>query len=329
MTDSTPRPAAAPPLLVGIDVAKDKLDLARSDTDELSVFPNDPAGITRLAAALRHAKPTLIVVEATGGYERALVDALLEVNLPVAVANPAHVRYLAKGLGILAKTDALDTRTLVAYACHAQPRLAQKRSKNVEELQALVACRRQLLQVRTEQTNRRRLTNLPIARAAIDAVLATVEKQIQHIDAEIRKRIDSDDHLRGMDQLIQSAPGLGPVASATLLAGFCEIGALDRRRAAALVGVAPYNFRGRDSGKMKGQRAIRGGRASVRSVLYMATLAAMRFNPVIHRFAVRLKAAGKRNKVVIVACMRKLTAILNAMLRDGLLWSQLKLTQNP
>jgi transposase len=326
MTDSTPRPDAAPPLLVGIDVAQDKLDLARSDTDQVSVWPNDAAGITRLGAALRHAQPALIVVEATGGYERALVDALLALDLPVAVANPAHVRYLAKGLGILAKTDALDARTLVAYARHAQPRLAQKRSKNIEELQALVACRRQLLQVRTEQTNRRRTTHLRLARAAIDAVLATVEKQIQHIDAEIRKRIDSDDNLRGMDQLIQSVPGVGPVVSATLLAGFCEIGALDRRRAAALVGVAPYN---RDSGRMKGQRAIRGGRSAIRSVLYMATLAAMRFNPVIKCFADRLKAAGKRNKVVIVACMRKLTAILNAMLRDGLSWSQLKLTQNP
>lgn len=313
-------------LLVGIDVAKDKLDVARSDSQEVTAFTNDDAGIARLVETLRQAKPVLIVAEATGGYERAVVGALLVADLPVAVANPRHVRHLARGLGISAKTDAIDARVLLAYARHAQPRLAAKRSENCEELEALVTCRRQLTEVRTEQTNRRGVTRSPRARKAIDAVLKTVQRQIDDLDEQIRGLIDSDDDMSRTDRIIRSVPGVGPVLSATILASLGELGTLHRREAAALIGVAPYN---RDSGRFKGQRAIRGGRTVVRNVLYMATLAAMRFNPVIRTFADRLKAAGKKNKVVIVACMRKLAAILNAMLRDGIHWSQLKLAQNP
>lgn len=312
-------------LLVGIDVSKDKLDTARSDADEVTTHANDDGGIARLVQRLRQAGPTLVVVEATGGYERPLVAALLDAGLPTAVANPRHVRHLAKGLGLLAKTDAIDAKVLVAYARHASPRLAEKRSGNREELEALVTCRRQLTTVRTEQENRRRLTRSKAALKAIDAVLKTVGTQIEALDEKIRKLIESDDDMSRTDRIIRSVPGLGPVVSATVLASLCEAGGIDRRQAAALVGVAPYN---RDSGRLRGQRAIAGGRAGVRSVLYMATLAAMRCNPVIRRFAQRLKAAGKASKVVIVACMRKLTTILNAMLRDGLEWPQLKLAQN-
>jgi transposase len=317
--------ASPDPLLVGIDVARDKLDVARSDTHAVLTEPNDPAGIAALAAALRDAGPALIVVEATGGYERPLVAALLDAELPVAVANPAHVRHLAKGLGILAKTDALDARVLLAYARHAQPRLAEKRDKHRVELEALVTCRRQLLHVSTEQRNRRQTTHSPQARKAIDAVLKTVDRQIESLDRQVRKLIDSDDDMSRKDRIIRSVPGVGPVLSATLLASLCEIGRVGRGQISALVGVAPYN---RDSGRFKGQRAIRGGRAPVRCVLYMATLAAIRCNPVIRRFALRLRAAGKLSKVVIVACMRKLTTILNAMLRDNLEWSQLNLVKN-
>ena len=308
-------------LLIGIDVAKAVLDVARSDRDPVATLANDAAGIKSLVRSLKADRPALIVVEATGGLEAALIDALLDANLPVARVNPGHVRHLAKGLGILAKTDAIDARVLVAFARHAQPRLLEKRSKTREQLEALVTCRRQLIATRTAQTNQRTATRSKAAQRAIDAVLKTLDAQVGKLDEQIRKLIDSDDDLRPMDRLIRTVPGVGPVLSATLLGELVELGVVDRRQIGALVGVAPFN---RDSGRFKGQRSIRGGRASVRSVLYMATLAAIRSNPVIRRFADRLKATGKRNKVVITACMRKLLTILNAMLRDQLEWSQLK-----
>lgn len=312
-------------LQVGIDVAKDKLDLARSDVDDLLTVTNDPSGIKQVVQLMRRIRATLIVVEATGGLEQPLLDALLDAALPVARVNPGQVRHLAKALGILAKTDAIDARVLVAFAAHAEPRLLEKRSKTRVELEALITCRRQLIQVRTEQTNRRATTRSRPALRAIDAVLKAVEKQIDALDEQIRQLIDRDDDLHRLDELIRTVPGVGPVLSATLLAELTELGTTDRRQIGALVGVAPFN---RDSGRFKGKRAIRGGRASVRSVLYMATLAAIRCNPVIRRFAERLEAAGKIPKVVITACMRKLLTILNAMLRDRLEWSQLKLVQN-
>ena len=313
------------PLLAGIDIAKDKLDLARSDSDSVSTWTNDPAGIAQLIESLRQPSPTLIVVEATGGYEKPLVAALLDAQLPVAVVSPAKVRHLAKALGILAKTDALDARVLLTYARHAQPRLAEKQQKNLLELQALVTCRRQLLTVRTEQTNRRQVTHSARAIRAIDAVVKTIDRQIDSLDRQIQKLIESDDDISRKDRIIRSIPGVGPVLSATLLACLCELGQLPRGPIAALVGVAPYN---RDSGRFKGKRTIRGGRAPVRNVLYMAALAAIRCNPVIKTFAQRLKAAGKPNKVIIVACMRKLTTLLNAMLRDNLQWNQLNLNKS-
>lgn len=312
-------------LMVGVDIAKNKLDLARSDHLEVVTLPNDPGGIRAVVQSLKADQPTLIVIEATGGLEVPLLDALLEAGLPVARVNPGHVRHLARGLGLLAKTDAIDARVLVAFAQHAAPRLAEKRSKTRAELEALVTCRRQLVAVRTEQTNRRTTTRSKPAIRAIDAVLKTVNKQIDKLDEQIRKLIDSDDDLRPLDRLISTVPGVGPVLSSTLLAELMELGMVNRRQISALVGVAPFN---RDSGRWKGQRSIHGGRASVRRVLYMATLSAMSCNPVIHRFSERLKAAGKKGKVVITACMRKLITILNAMLRDRLEWSQLKLVKN-
>ena len=321
----TTAPLDADALIIGIDIAKDKLDWARSDDDAVATCANEPTAIATLVERFAADKPALIVVEATGGYERPLVAALLEAELPVTLANPRHVRHLAKGLGLLAKTDALDARVLVAYGRHAQPRLAEKREKNRIELEALVTCRRQLLAASTEQRHRRQVTTSKKAQKALDAVLKTLERQIESLDEQIRKLIESDDDLGRKDQLIRSVPGAGPVLSATLLASLCELGQIGRGPISALVGTAPYN---RDSGAFKGQRAIRGGRASVRSVLYMAALAAIRCNPVIRAFAQRLRHAGKASKVVIVACMRKLTTILNAMLRDDLEWSQLNLVKN-
>ena len=313
------------PFFVGIDVALDKLDLGRTDSDKLSSFTNDADGIRQVVDLLRAAAPTLTVVEATGGLERSLLHALLDAGLPVSLVNPAHVRHFAKGLGIRAKTDAIDARVLAQFARLASPRQAQKRPENQLELEALVTCRRQLTHVRTEQTNRRKRTDSKAALKAIDAVLKAIETQIDHLDAQIRKLIESDDDFNSIDKLLQSVPGVGGILSATLLAELGELGSTDRRQISSLVGVAPFNH---DSGQLKGKRAIRGGRASVRSVLYMATITAIRCNPIIKTFAERLKKTGKLNKVVIVACMRKLVALLNAMLRDRLSWNQLTLVKN-
>lgn len=321
-------PVVVVPLFAGIDVAKDKLDLARSDDADAAVLtcPNAPDGVAQVTAALA-ACPHLacVVVEATGGLEQPLLDALLDAHLPVALANPGHVRHFAKGLGILAKTDAIDARVLAAFARHAAPRLAEKRAANRAELEALVTCRRQLVHVRTEQLNRRGRTRSTAALRSIDAVLKTLDAQVDSLDRQIRTLIESDDDMGRFDRLLRSVPGVGPTLSATLLAEMLELGTLGRRQAAALAGVAPFS---RDSGRTRGTRSIRGGRGAVRSVLYMATIAAMRFNPVIKAFARRLLDAGKRKKVVIVACMRKLLTILNAMLREGLRWDQMKLAQN-
>lgn len=322
MTESISLPAAS--LFVGIDVALDKLDLARSDSSQVLTVANNPDGIAQIVQLLTPLAPSTIVVEATGGLERDILAALLEAGLPVALANPGRVRHFAKALGRLAKTDAIDAHVLVEYARLATPRLAQKRSENQRELDALVTCRRQLTQVRTEQTNRRRQTRSPRALKAIDAVLKTIEQQIKNLDAQIAELIKSDEDFSACDAMLQSAPGVGPVLSATLLAELTELGSTGRRQISALIGVAPFN---QDSGRIKGIRAIRGGRTAVRCVLYMATIAAMRFNPIIKAFAERLKITGKKNKVVIVACMRKLIVLLNAMLRDNLSWNQLNLVK--
>jgi len=333
MTDTTthaPLPVPPAPVYVGIDVAQDKLDLARTDADAVPAFANDPAGVAAVVDLLSSIRPAVIVVEATGGLERPLLDALLEAGLPAALVHPGRVRYFAKGLGILAKTDRIDARVLAQFARLAAPRLTQKRSANQAELAALVVCRRQLTLARAEQANRRRATASRAALRSIDAVLATLDKQVESLDKQIRELLDADDDFKHLDGLLRSVPGVGPVLSATLAAELRELGQTDRRQVGALVGVAPFNC---DSGKLKGRRAIRGGRTAVRCVLYMATLAAMRSNPIIQTFARRLKQAGKLNKVVIVACMRKLLALLNAMLRDNLTWDELdvvkKLAPNP
>jgi len=323
MTNPVSQPV--PALFVGIDVAKDKLDMARSDSAEVLTVANDPQGIRRLIDSLRQRRPNVLVVEATGGLERAVLDALLDADLPVALVNPGRVRHFATGIGILAKTDAIDAGVLAQFAQLASPRMAQKRSENQTELDALVTCRRQLIHVRTEQTNRRQTTSSKPAKKAIDAVLKAVDKQIKDLHLQIRKLIESDDDFNSTDQLLRSVPGVGAVVSSTLLAELNELGSTDRRRISSLVGIAPLNC---DSGRSKGKRAIRGGRASVRSVLYMATITAIRSNPVIRRFAERLQKAGKLAKVTITACMRKLVTLLNAMLRDNLTWEQLNVVHN-
>jgi len=310
---------------MGVDVSKEFLDWARSDQPNTWQLGNDPAGIQRLVGMLRQIQPACIVVESTGGLERPLTTALLEANLPVALVNPARVRFLAIGLGILAKTDPIDARVLARFAQLATPRLLEKRPAIQSELDALVTCRGQLVKSRTEQSNRRQSTLSKSARKALDAVLAVLDKQIDKLDRQIRDRIDSDDNWKHLDEIIQSAPGAGAVLASTLLASVPELGKIEHRQLAALIGVAPFN---QDSGRSKGKRAIKGGRADVRSVLYMATITAMRSNPVIKALGKRLLAAGKLPKVAIVACMHKFLKLLNVMVRENITWNQLNLVKN-
>jgi transposase len=311
-------------LYVGIDVAKEKLDLARSDAKAVERFDNDKAGIAKIIDEMIQAKPVMIVIESTGGLERPLLESLLDAQLPAALVHPGRVRSLARGLGILAKTDRIDARVLVLFGQKAGPRLSQRASKNRTELSDLIACRRQLSVTLVQQTNRRLSTFSSAACKSIDAVVVALEKQIEKLDRQIRKLIDADDDFRDLDRLLRTVPGVGPTLAATLLADVPELGKTQRQQVSAVVGVAPFPD---DSGSVHGTRCISGGRAHVRGVLYMATLAAMRFNPVIKAFAQRLKATGKRNKVVIVAAMRKLLSLLNAMARHRLTWPQLDVVQ--
>src|SRR5688500_4637255 len=229
MTDAASSHPAASSVLIGIDVAGDKLDLTRSDARQVLTVANDEQGIAQVVELLRPLKPALIVIEATGGIERRLVDALLDADLPVAVVNPGNVRHLALGLGILAKNDAIDAHVLVEFARHAQPRLAEKRSKNQAELDALVTCRRQLAGARAQQTNRRGATVSRAALRSIDAVIAAFDKQIDSLDRQIRKLIESDDDdFHEADRILRSAPGIGPVASSTLIGELNELGRTDR-----------------------------------------------------------------------------------------------------
>jgi transposase len=310
-------------LFAGIDVAKDKLDLARSDIGELLTVANDQKGIGQIVSLLAGA--ACIVVESTGGLERPLIAALLEAGLPVALVNPGRVRHFAIGCGFLAKTDSIDAAVLMKFAQLAQPRLAQKRSANQSELDALVTCRRQLCSARTQQSNCKLTTTSKQALKSIAAILQALNKQIDNLDKQIQQLIDSDDDFKHLDKQLRSVPGVGPVLSSTLIAEVPELGTTSHQRISSLVGVAPFN---RDSGKSRGKRSIRGGRIQVRCVLYMAAVCGIRFNPVLKHFAERLKQSGKAAKVIIVACMRKLLTLLNAMLRENLLWDQLTVVRN-
>ena len=318
---NAPSPAPSPArLFVGVDVSRDKLDVALPGSDAVQTFANDAAAIGRIVGLLAGVAPAGVVIESTGGLERPLVEALLEAGLPVALVHPGRVRYFAKGLGILAKTDRIDALVLRRFGELAAPRLLEKRSKNQAELRDLVACRRQLCQTRAQQYNRRATTASKAALRSIDAVVEALDKQVESLERRIRELLDADDDFKHLDGLLRSVPGVGPALSATIAADLRELGHADRQRVCALVGVAPFAD---DSGTTRGKRSIRGGRTAVRCVLYMATLSAMRFNPVIGPFARRLKAAGKSGKVVVVACMRKLLTLINAMVRDGLRWEQL------
>lgn len=314
-------------MVVGIDVAKAELVVAlgsASTPDTLHTVPNDSAGLDALVAHLTPLAPELIVLEATGGYELPAVAALHAAGLPVVVVNPRQVRDFAKATGQLAKTDRLDARVLATFGERIRPTLRLVADPAADALAVVLARRRQLLEMR--QAERNRLAQLALhAPAAQRAVGASVRKHIAYLDRELATTDRDLGHLiqaspvwREHDDLLQSVPGIGPVVARTLLAALPELGALDRRAIAKLVGVAPLN---RDSGTYRGRRQVHGGRGIVRAVLYMAALVASRRNPVIAAFYQRLIAAGKPKKLALVACMRKLLTLLNHLVRTGQHWA--------
>ena len=301
---------------VGIDVSKGPLDVAILPEGEVWSVTNDEEGITQVVKRLKSLRPRLVVLEATGGMETALVGAAATARLPVVVVNPRQVRDFAKSVGALAKTDAIDARVLARFAEAVRSEVRPFKDKEASQFSALLARRRQLVEMLTAEKNR--LGTAPQAiHPSIEEHIEWLEQRLTDINGKLKKTIKQSPVWRAKEQLLRTAPGVGPVLSATLVAGLPELGALNRKQIAALVGVAPFN---RDSGTYRGRRCIWGGRGSIRAVLYMATLAATRFNPVIRAFYLRLCAAGKERKVALTACMRKLLTILNAMAKTGTPW---------
>jgi transposase len=307
---------SAVPCFVGIDVAKAQLDIAVRPSGECWAAPNDADGVVTLVERLQALHPTLIVLEATGGLERSATAALATAGLPVVIVNPRQVRDFARATGQLAKTDALDARALAHFADVIRPTPRPLPDTQTQELRALLSRRQQLIGMRTAEQNRLAGTSERLTQD-IEAHIAWLNARIATLDADLETMLRASPLWRENDDLLQSVPGIGPVCARTLLLELPELGTLTRQQIAALVGVAPLNC---DSGTLRGRRTIWGGRAHVRTVLYMGTLVATRFNPQIKVFYQRLLAAGKLKKVALTACMHKLVTILNAMLKHRTAW---------
>lgn len=301
---------------IGIDVSKARLDVAAVPQEENWSEANEEKGIESLVKALKKHKPTLIVLEATGGLEIPLAGALAAAALPVVVVNPRQVRDFAKATGKLAKTDSLDAHILARFGEAVRPQVRSLKDEQAQELSALVTRRRQVVEMITAEKNRLMTAPKRVQRD-IRTHIRWLEKRLDDTNENVKKLIKSSPIWREKDQLLQSVPGVGPTLSATLLCQLPELGTLDRRQMAALVGVAPLN---RDSGLFRGKRTVWGGRSHVRAVLYMSALAAVRYNPVLRNFYLRLCEAGKPKKVALTACMRKLLTILNAIIKNRTPW---------
>ncbi len=305
-------------VLVGIDVAKSELEIAlrsQAGTERWSV-PNTPVGHAELVGRLKQLLVEHIVLEASGGYEKAPLAALGAAGLPVVAVNARQVRDFAKALGILAKTDRLDAQVLAHFAEAIRPELRALPSAQAEQLQALLLRQRQLVQMLTTEKTRRHQATAAV-RPSIEALIKHLQAQLAGLEEELAAVLEASPLWKQTEDLLQSVPGIGPKVSRTLIAALPELGRLPRRQISTLVGVAPL---ARDSGTHRGERPIWGGRAPVRAMLYMGTLSAVRFNPVIRAFYHQLLARGKPKKVALVACMRKLLTILNTMLKSGTPW---------
>jgi transposase len=303
-------------IFVGIDVAKAQLDMALRPTGERWALTNDDAGIAVLVPRLQAIAPQLIVLEATGSYQRAVVAALAAAGLPVAVVNPRQARDFAKATGQLAKTDALDARALAHFAEAVRPMPRPLPDTQADELRALLARRRQLVTMRTAEQNRLGSAP-PRLQPDIQAHITWLNTRLTTLDDDLDTTLRASPVWREREELLRSVPGIGPVCARTLLLDLPELGTLNRQRLAALVGVAPLN---RDSGTLRGRRTTWGGRAHGRATVYMSTLVAVRYNPVFNAFYERLRAAGKAAKLALTACMRKLLTILNAMVKHHAPW---------
>jgi transposase len=301
---------------VGIDVSKATLDVAVLPGERTWQVNREEAAIASLVATLRDLSPRLIVLEATGGLEAPVTAALGVAGLPVVVINPRQARDFAKAIGRLSKTDTLDAQVLARLGETLKPAVRPLKDEETRALEALLTRRRQIIEMLTMEKNRLALASPPVRRD-IAAHIDWLTKRLKDVDGNLKATIGASDFWRLKDEVIRSVPGAGRVLSLTLLASLPELGALNRREIAALAGLAPFN---RDSGMWRGERHIFGGRAAVRTALYMATITAIRCNPAIRDFHARLRAAGKKPKVAITACMRKLLTILNAMLRTNTPW---------
>jgi transposase len=301
---------------IGIDVAKAQLDVAVRPGDEAWSASNDEAGIAGVVERLRALGPELVVLEATGGLELAVVGALAAAGLAVAVVNPRQVRDFAKATGQLAKTDRLDARVLAHFGEAVKPEPRRVPEEQAQALSAQLARRRQVVEMLTAEKNRRGRAAGRV-RERITAHIEWLQQELQDLEQDLGRALRASAIWREQDELLRSVPGVGPVLAVTLLADLPELGTLDRKQIAALVGVAPLN---RDSGTLRGKRSVWGGRARVRAVLYMGALVATRRNPVIRAFYARLLAAGKPKKLALTACMHKLLLILNAVLKQRQAW---------
>ena len=302
---------------VGIDICKQLLEVAAYDSDYQFRCANKASAYGELIAELISLEPALIVLEATGGLERPLLAALNASGLPVVAVNPRQVRDFAKALGQLAKTDRLDARVLAHFAAAIKPPLRPIKSQDDQELDALAGRRAQLIEILTQEKNRRTSAATDTVREEISGHIDWLEDRIAELDHQLKALVQSSAAWQSKAEIMLSVPGVGQVVCFSLIADLPELGTLNRQQISKLVGVAPLN---RDSGKYRGSRHIYGGRARLRSALYMAALTATRHNPVIKEFYQRLRAKQKPFKVALIACIRKLLTILNVMVRDGVCW---------
>ena len=305
------------PLAVGVDVSKSEIVVATHPAGALWTSDTTPAAMDQLIARLGELRPDVIVVEATGGYERAVVAAAVAAGLPIAIVNPRQVRAFAKAVGQLAKTDAIDAALLALFGARVRPAVRPLPDEETQALAALLARRRQLQDMLVAERQRLEKATMTNVRRDLRQHIRWLERRVDEVDEDIDGAIKRSPVWRVKDDLLQSVPGIGPTVSRTLLAELPELGQLDRRAIAALVGVAPFS---RDSGRSRGRRYIRGGRASLRASLYMGALVAARHNPVLRTYYQRLRDAGKPSKVALVAVMRKLLTIVNAMMKHQLKW---------